>query len=71
MKKLLIILSAVVIASSMAFSVTAFNPKKETCKQACKEALKKCEKETKGNEVKMAACKAAYEECLADCEKNN
>ena len=68
MKKILIILSAIVFATSLAFSVTAFSPKKMACEKACKEALQKCKKETKKNPVKKAACKTAYEECMADCE---
>lgn len=69
MKKFIVILAAIALATSMAFTVSAFSPKKVACEKACKEALQKCKKETKKDEVKRAACKVAYKECLADCEK--
>jgi len=71
MKKIIIILASIALATSMAFTVSAFSPKKIACEKACKEALQKCKKETNKDEVKRAACKVAYEECLEDCEKKD
>ena len=69
MKKVLSALVILAVALTMSFAAAKEKEEKNTkdCRKACQQTFTKCEKDAKGDKVKINECKKAKEECEKNC----